>query len=101
MNQERKREIRRKRITENKTWLRSYKEAYGCCRRCIRTYHPEVMQFHHVYFPKIANVSDMVCDGYSLHSIKEEIKKCELICANCHALQNALEREAVGASEAA
>lgn len=90
----RKNLLRRQRIIENKAWVRAYKLDQGPCRRCGGQFHPQVMQFHHIMFPKLGNVSDLVCDGYSLETIKEEIKKCELICANCHALESALSREA-------
>lgn len=101
MNKERKNQLQRLRIIENKKFVRAFKVSYGRCRRCRKSYHPEVMQFHHVFFPKVGNVSDLVCDGYSLETIKEEISKCELICANCHAYQNAMEREGAESSEAA
>lgn len=33
---------------------------------------------------KIDNVSNMVCQGLSWLKIEEEIKKCQILCANCH-----------------
>lgn len=44
---------------------------------------PIVLDFDHVTGEKIGNVSEMIKSG-SLRGIKEEIKKCEVRCANCH-----------------
>ena len=33
---------------------------------------------------KIYNVSDMIGRGYSITNIKKEIRKCIVLCANCH-----------------
>lgn len=30
------------------------------------------------------NISKMVHEGFSINRIKEEIKKCEVLCSNCH-----------------
>lgn len=44
---------------------------------------PIVLQFDHRE-DKINGVSRMVSDGCSWDLIKEEIKKCDVVCANCH-----------------
>lgn len=44
---------------------------------------PVVLEFDHVS-DKNADISNMVCKGYSWQSILEEISKCEVRCANCH-----------------
>lgn len=56
------------------------------CVDCGDTYHPCMMQFDHIGTDKIRSVSDMM--RYSVMSkMIEEIAKCELVCANCHALR--------------
>lgn len=45
---------------------------------------PVVLQFDHVRGVKRANVSEIVSQGFTLHTIKLEIAKCEVRCANCH-----------------
>lgn len=57
------------------------------CMDCGKTYPPYVMHFDHVRGEKISNVSTMVNAGLSLETIQEEIDKCEVVCANCHAIR--------------
>ncbi|GAA4578450.1 hypothetical protein GCM10023176_54400 [Micromonospora coerulea] len=45
---------------------------------------PVVLQFDHCRGEKVANISDMVRRGWSLRTIKLEIEKCDVVCANCH-----------------
>ncbi len=42
-----------------------------------------VLEFDHQR-DKVADVSVLARDGYSLDKIKREIDKCEVVCANCH-----------------
>lgn len=46
---------------------------------------PIVLQFDHVRGEKKRNISQMVARHAKLEVIKEEIKKCDVRCANCHA----------------
>lgn len=43
-----------------------------------------VLTFDHVRGIKRKDISNLVCGGYSISSIKEEIEKCEVRCFNCH-----------------
>jgi hypothetical protein len=43
----------------------------------------EVLQFDHLRNKKY-NISAMVCNGYRVYTIKQEMDKCEVRCANCH-----------------
>lgn len=43
-----------------------------------------VLDFDHVRGTKRLHVSRLVAAGYSLKTVKEEIEKCEVRCANCH-----------------
>ena len=47
-----------------------------------------VLQFHHVT-EKEENVSVSVCSGFSPERILEEIKKCVILCPNCHRKETA------------
>ena len=46
---------------------------------------PIVLQFDHINPEnKLNEISQMITSGYLWESILEEIKKCEVRCANCH-----------------
>lgn len=53
---------------------------------------PIVLDFDHVRGEKIASLSEMKKDGWSLKAIIEEIDKCEVRCANCHRIRHHNER---------
>ena len=55
------------------------------CTDCKQFYQACQMQFDHLKNKKY-NISSMV-GYYKWISIEDEIKKCELVCANCHALR--------------
>lgn len=55
------------------------------CLDCGVAYPPHVMQFDHVTGVKLFNVSDGINRGMSIARLAEEIEKCEVVCANCHA----------------
>jgi hypothetical protein len=42
-----------------------------------------VLEFDHQR-DKLLNISVLCRDGYSLEKLKQEIAKCEVVCANCH-----------------
>lgn len=47
--------------------------------------HPACLEFHHRRGEeKGANVADLVNSGWPMKRILEEIKKCDVLCANCH-----------------
>ena len=49
---------------------------------------PRVLQFDHIKGEKKYNVSAMF--DFSLELIKDEIKKCEIVCANCHQIRTSM-----------
>ena len=57
------------------------------CADCGQKYHPVVMDWdHRPNTSKVGNISDLVRMGKTLQ-VKEEIKKCDVVCANCHRLR--------------
>lgn len=64
----------------------------GPCVDCGRRYPQEVMEFDHVRGKKEFDVANMVGKGLALSRILSEIKKCELVCANCHRVRTASRR---------
>lgn len=52
------------------------------CENCGED-HPAVLDFHHEE-GKEFTISSAVGDGLSIRRIEEEIKKCTILCSNCH-----------------
>lgn len=67
---------------------------YGCID-CGYAEHAVALQFDHTGDDKKMNVSDMIRSDYSWITIKEEIAKCEVRCANCHAVMTAARKRRV------
>lgn len=57
------------------------------CVDCGYNESPYALQFDHIYNNKKENVSNLIRSDYSWKTIKEEIEKCEIVCANCHAIR--------------
>lgn len=56
------------------------------CLDCNRQFNPWVMQFdHRDTTTKLCEVSRLVKNGRTLKEVQDEILKCDLVCANCHA----------------
>ena len=69
-----------------RAWMVSIKNGIPCadCREVFPVY---VMHWDHLPgFEKVADVSSMV-RSRSRDAVLEELKKCELVCANCHVLR--------------
>lgn len=57
------------------------------CTDCGRTYPPYVMDFDHLNGEEKGGlVAHLVAQG-QVRRAKEEIAKCELVCANCHRIR--------------
>ena len=70
----------------NANWMRELKSGRPCAD-CGRTFPPEVMQWDHLPGTrKLGNLSTHF-RGRSRAAILEELAKCELVCANCHAMR--------------
>lgn len=65
-------------------WLWRMKDALSCVE-CGAS-HPAIIQFHHKDKNKESDISKMVDRNCSEAVILAEIAKCEILCANCHAI---------------
>ena len=54
---------------------------------CGGSFHFRAMHWDHIGNDKEENVSVMVLRGLGRKKILAEIAKCELVCANCHAVR--------------
>jgi hypothetical protein len=74
--------VANKRATAIRRWLDAYKVAHGCID-CGYKKHHAALHFDHVRGEKKLNV----CFAKSITQAKAEIEKCEVRCANCHAVK--------------
>lgn len=75
-----------RRRDEMRQWLHTYKQDHCECARCGES-RPPCLDFHHPGEKK-DNISTMVVDGYSKQSVKDEIDRCLVLCANCHRVEH-------------
>ena len=62
--------------------MRAYKCQIGCT---CGEHHPACLHFHHSKGIKEKAISRAVIWGWSWERIEAEIRKCTVMCANCHA----------------
>lgn len=55
----------------------------GACKRCRAKVHPAAFEFHHRN-PKLKDRDPSKMLQLSLKRLTNELKKCDLLCANCH-----------------
>ncbi len=71
----------RKFRAQRQEWVQGLKQAQGCVD-CGYNDHPAALEFDHVTGPKLFNIGSG--GRRTKADILEEIKKCEVVCANCH-----------------
>lgn len=74
---------RKKRLRE---LVKQYKLEKGCTD-CGYKEHFAALDFDHISDNKFKGIARMVDAGYSWKRIKQEIDKCEVVCANCHRIR--------------
>lgn len=71
--------VRREKLLK---FVRDFKTKEGCCDCGYREHHA-ALEFDHVRGEKELNISF----AKSIAQAKKEIKKCEVVCANCHRIR--------------
>lgn len=68
------------------------------CMDCGGTFPPYVMQFDHVRGTKEFEIADGINrgSGMALKRLLAEVQKCELVCANCHAIRSYERKQHLG-----
>ena len=72
------------------TKLKAVEYKGGACGRCGGVFPPAVYDFHHTN-PKEKDADPGTLMSYNWDTLKEELDKCILLCANCHRLTHAEE----------
>lgn len=82
----------KKKKKERRKILEDYIIGYLINNPCIDCSESDlvVLDFDHITDNKTYNVSKMIAQGSSLNKLKEEIKKCEVVCSNCHRRRTAI-----------
>lgn len=58
------------------------------CADCQNTFDPICMDFDHLpEFDKVKDISDLMRGRVAWSTIEAEIKKCEVVCSNCHRIR--------------
>jgi hypothetical protein len=77
----------------NKDFIQRVKRKSECCK-CGLKHKPYLLEFHHLEpNTKYKSVTDLQFNAYGMKLIKDEIRKCVIICRNCHAEFHHLERQ--------
>ena len=76
----------RKRYQKNTEFLNEIKMSMGGCADCGYNEHPAALDFDHL--PGSVKLFNIGQEKYrSQKQLREEIAKCELVCANCHRIR--------------
>jgi hypothetical protein len=82
---------KRQRIATHVAWTRQLK--MKPCVDCGGSFHPAAMTFDHLPgTAKVLDIASLVRRG-SIGVARAELAKCELVCANCHAVRTFNRRE--------
>jgi hypothetical protein len=76
---------RKKRTNKIRDYIRDLKSKTPCTD-CHKNYPYYVMDFDHQHSKKFL-ISQAPTHGMGLDLIKQEIDKCEIVCANCHRIR--------------
>tara|TARA_R110000824_G_scaffold35683_2_gene111573 strand:- start:5519 stop:5944 length:426 start_codon:yes stop_codon:yes gene_type:complete len=78
-------------VAKNRKFIRKVKLLLGC-KICGYKKHPNALHFDHIDTKnKMKEIAYLV--NYGLQTIKNEMRKCRVLCANCHAEHTAKQRE--------
>lgn len=74
-------------IKRNQQFIQDYKNSHPCVD-CGIQYSYYVMDFdHRDPQTKVANISRLTRQAFSLELIQSELEKCDIVCANCHRIR--------------
>jgi len=83
---------KKRRYERNKTFRRRVKKLIGCqgtltdkCKWQGDISYVALQFDHREDEDKVINICRM--DGHSIENIKKEMRKCDVVCANCHAIR--------------
>ncbi|AGG91282.1 hypothetical protein SWVG_00045 [Synechococcus phage S-RIP1] len=76
-------EYNKQRLKKKRDFVNEYKLARGCCK-CGYNEHPVALELNHIDpSTKIYSIGKQLI-GISMPKLIAELKKCNVMCANCH-----------------
>lgn len=70
-----------------RAWFREHKKTLSCIK-CGQN-HPATLDFHHVFkLPTNRKVQEMLNNNCSRQNILDELRKCVVLCSNCHRIHH-------------
>ena len=76
----------------NKRFVTLVKKRGECVKCGLKKWY--LLEFHHINpKEKLISVTDLQFNAYSLERIKKEMKKCAILCRNCHMEYHHLEKQ--------
>lgn len=74
-------------------YIQDYKMSKGCTD-CSYKEHPRALEFdHRPDEEKLFTIGSTSGNNYGLKKFKQEMNKCDVVCANCHAIRTASREE--------
>lgn len=87
-NRDKRRAANRRAVAKLKLWFKEVKAKLRLkCNRCPEN-HPATLVFHHTDPEKKGFTISARFKHYGRQKVLEEIAKCEVLCANCHAKEH-------------
>jgi hypothetical protein len=93
----RSKENNRRYIRRNRELVNRYKVFVGC-HKCGFKKHHNALDLHHVSGNKDRTIARLCRGSVSMKRLEEEIRKCVVLCANCHRMEHAKRSPSQGSS---
>jgi len=94
-NAEKRKKHKKNNCARNKDFIQRVKRKSECCK-CGLKHKPYLLEFHHLDpSTKYKSVTNLQFNAYGMKLIKDEIRKCVMICRNCHMEFHHLERQKI------
>ena len=81
--------VTNRRLANKTAWLEHKKTL--CCVKCGQN-HPATLDFHHVIYDSNNRRLSVLARNNAYNKVFEEVKKCIVLCANCHRIHHFDER---------
>lgn len=76
----------RTKIRRHRTKLAAIKLLGGSCESCGYEEHPSALEFHHPRDDKNVSIGSVANKSWDV--VREEVRKCRLLCSNCHRIEH-------------